>query len=84
MISLLSITHDIGMLILYLWNTTMCCPMTLVMNVYTMSLFTKDTPESLLNSIEMAFVSDIKEIEGAPKCLVITSKIEDKEIIPCF
>ena len=58
--------------------------MTLVMNVYTVSLFTKDTPDSLLNSIDMTFVSDIREIEGAPECLVITSKVEKKTLIPCF
>jgi hypothetical protein len=45
--------------------------MTLVMNVYTVSIFTKATPDSLLDSIDMAFVSDVREIEGAPECLVI-------------
>jgi len=41
------------------------------MNVYTVSIFTKATPDSLLDSIDMAFVSDVREIEGAPECLVI-------------
>ena len=67
-----------------LYNTSDRGPMTLVMNVYTLSIFTKETPDSLLNSVDMAFMSDIKNIEGAPECLVINSKIENKELIPCF
>ena len=58
--------------------------MTFIMNVYTVSIFTKDTPDSLLNSIDMAFVSDIAFIEGAPECVDIKSKIEGKSLIPCF
>ena len=58
--------------------------MTFVMNVYTVSIFTKETPDSLLNSIDLAFVSDVQLIEGAPECIVIMSKIENKSLIPCF
>lgn len=73
-----------GSFILDLWNTTLRGPMTFVMNVYTVTIFTKETPDSLLNSIDMAFVSDIEEIEGAPECIVLTSKVENKTLIPCF
>ena len=58
--------------------------MTLVMNVYTVSIFTKATPDSLLDSIDLAFVTDVSQIEGAPECLVISSKPENKTLIPCF
>ncbi len=49
-----------------------------VMNVYTISIFTKETPDSLFNSIDLAFVDDIKDIQGAPECLVISAMIEKK------
>lgn len=73
-----------GMYIEDLYNTSQRLPMTFVMNVYTVSIFTKDTPDSLLDSIDLAFVSDVRFIEGAPECVVIQSKIENKNLIPCF
>jgi len=52
--------------------------MTIVMNVYTLSIFATDKPDSLINSIDSVFISDIKEIEGAPECLDILSDKEHK------
>lgn len=73
-----------GTFIESLYNTSARQPMVFVMNVYTVSIFAKETPDSLVDSIDMAFVSDIQMIEGAPECVVIKSKIETKEEIPCF
>jgi len=49
----------IGMYITTLWNTTDRYPMTFIMNIHTASIFTKETPDSLLNSIDNAFITDI-------------------------
>jgi len=72
------------MYITTLWNTTDRYAMTFVMNIHTVSIFTKETPDSLLNSIDNAFITDLQEIEGAPECIAIISESEKKELIPCF
>jgi len=37
--------------------------MTIVMNVYTLSMLATDKPDSLINSIDRVFITDVKEIE---------------------